>query len=77
MSNTIERHVPWPRDRYWRPGEPLTIEEDGAAVTYRLRGVMRDTDPASEFATVTLEPIRSVSTQDARPDSAQELSNAG
>ena len=77
MPTTIERLVPWPRDRYWRPGEPLTIEENGAAVTYRLRGVMRDTDPASEFATVTLEPIRSVSTQEEQADSAQELSNAG
>ncbi|MGI8657283.1 MAG: hypothetical protein ACR2K4_00750 [Candidatus Limnocylindria bacterium] len=39
----------------------MTLVENGAAITYRLHGVMRDTDPASAFATVTLEPLRSVS----------------
>lgn len=34
-------------------------------VTGRLRGVMRDSDPASPYATVTLEPIRAV--EPARP----------
>ena len=57
----IERRSPWPRQRHWRPGEPLTLTERGRAVTYRLRGVMRDPDPASDFATVTLERLRVVS----------------
>ena len=29
-------------------------------MTCLLRGVMRDTDPSSHYATVTLEPIRTV-----------------
>ena len=56
----IETRIPWPRGRPWRPGEPITLELEGTIVTGRLRGVMRDTDPASAFATVTLEPIRTV-----------------
>lgn len=36
----------------------MTLTADGETITYRLRGVMRDTDPASAFATVTLEPLR-------------------
>lgn len=60
-SSSVERRIPLPRDRHWRPGEPMTLVENGAAITYRLHGVMRDTDPASAFATVTLEPLRSVS----------------
>ncbi len=63
----IERHIPWPRDRHWRPGEPLTLTDDGQSVTYLLRGVMRDTDPRSEFATVTLELQRAVPA-DAEPE---------
>lgn len=58
MTRLIQRRIPWPRDRFWRPGEPITLPDGGAAITYRLRGVMRDTDPASHFATVQLEPIR-------------------
>lgn len=78
MPPTIERHLPWPRDRFWRPGEPMTLEENGECVTYRVRGVMRDMNPASEFATVTLEPIRSVPLEDGgEPDLEQGLSNAG
>ncbi len=58
----LERHIPWPRDRHWRPGEPITLtDDDGMTVTYRLRGVMRDTDPSSAHATVSLEPIRTMS----------------
>jgi hypothetical protein len=59
----IESRIPWPRGRYWRPGEPLTITTDGVAVTYLLRGVMRDADPTSEWAVVTLEPVREVEGQ--------------
>ena len=55
---TIETRIAWPRHRFWRPGEPMTLEIDGAVITGRLRGVMRDTDPASSFATITLEPMR-------------------
>lgn len=57
---SIETRIPWPRDRRWRPGEPMTLDLDGQSVTYLLRGVMRDTDPASHYATVTLEPMRTV-----------------
>lgn len=58
---SIERHIPWPRDRTWRPGEPITLtDEAGATITYRLRGVMRDTDPGSAFALVSLEPLRTI-----------------
>jgi hypothetical protein len=66
----IERRMPWPRDRHWRPGEPMTISESGTTVTYRLRGVMRDTEPDSHFATVTLEPIRAIETDEARLSAA-------
>lgn len=66
----IERRIPWPRQRHWRPGEPVTLTERGRAVTYRLRGVMRDPDPASDFATVTLERLRVVSLGD---DDAGEI----
>jgi len=38
----------------------MTFIDGGTATTYRLRGVMRDTDPGSEFATVSLEPLRAV-----------------
>ncbi len=74
--SSVERHIPWPRDRHWRPGEPITLVEDGETITYRLRGVMRDTDPSSAFATVTLEAIRSLPLDGALPGDA-ELSNAG
>lgn len=57
----VEFRIPWPRNRFWRPGQPITIATDeGTEVTYRLRGVMRDHDPASEYATVLLEPIRTL-----------------
>jgi len=59
-GTTVERHVPWLRNRHWRPGEAMMLTEDGVTVTYRLRGVMRDGDPGSDFATVTLEPMRSL-----------------
>ena len=55
---SIETRIPWPRERRWRPGEPMTLDLDGRIVTCLLRGVMRDTDPGSHYATVTLEPIR-------------------
>lgn len=58
--DTIETRIPWPRGRFWRPGEPITLELEGTVVTARLRGVMRDTDPSSGWATVTLEPMRTV-----------------
>ncbi|MGH2382103.1 MAG: hypothetical protein ACRDG7_12905 [Candidatus Limnocylindria bacterium] len=38
----------------------MTLTVDGETITYRLRGVMRDTDPASEFAIVSLEPVRTL-----------------
>jgi hypothetical protein len=60
---TIETRIPWPRGRFWRPGEPITLELEGTVVTGRLRGVMRDTDPYSAYATVTLEPIRAVESE--------------
>lgn len=71
---SVERRIPWPRDRQWRPGEPMTIVEDGLAITFRLRGVMRDTDPSSAFATVTLEPVRSVAADEVQP---AQLPNVG
>lgn len=67
--------MPWSRDRYWRPGEPFTLDEDGGSVTYLLRGVMRDTDPSSAFATLTLELVRAV--PDERTGAAEPLSAAG
>ncbi|MEO5985628.1 MAG: hypothetical protein ABIQ23_01295 [Candidatus Limnocylindria bacterium] len=71
---SVERRIPWPRDRLWRPGEPMTIVEDGLATTFLLRGVMRDTDPSSAFATVTLEPARSIVVDE---DLTAELPNVG
>lgn len=68
--DTIETRIPWPRDRFWRPGEPITLELDGRIVTGRLRGVMRDTDPSSANATVILEPIRSVEAERPRRSAA-------
>jgi hypothetical protein len=74
-GRTLERHIPWPRDRQWRPGEPMTVTEHGLTITYRLRGVMRDADPASAHATLTLEPVRTV---EAESDETEEpLSAAG
>ena len=58
----VESRIPWPRGRFWRPGEPITLTEGDASVTYLLRGVMRDADPESVYATVLLEPIRTVAT---------------
>jgi hypothetical protein len=58
----VEARIPWPRGRFWRPGEPITLTKGDASVTYLLRGVMRDADPESVYATVLLEPIRTVAT---------------
>jgi hypothetical protein len=58
---TIQRRIPWPRGRPWRPGEPLTLTDEGMATTYLLRGVMQESDPSIHYATVTLEPIRTMS----------------
>ncbi|MCV0402743.1 MAG: hypothetical protein K5924_03420 [Chloroflexi bacterium] len=56
----------------------MTLVENGESVTYRVRGVMRDMNPASEFATVTLEPIRSVPLEDVVETKLEQgLSNAG
>lgn len=60
VNERIETRIEWPRDRPWRPGEPITLTVEGRVVTYRLRGVMRDADPVSAFATVVLEPVREV-----------------
>ena len=68
--DTIETRIPWPRNRFWRPGEPITVELDGRIVTGRLRGVMRDTDPASAHATILLEPIRTVDAEHPRRSAA-------
>jgi hypothetical protein len=46
----------------------MTLTADGETTTYRLRGVMRDTDPTSEFATVTLEPLRELANEVAGGD---------
>jgi hypothetical protein len=53
----LESRIPWPRGRFWRPGELITLPQAGSSTTYRLRGVMRDADPDSEYATVLLEPV--------------------
>lgn len=68
--DTIETRIPWPRTRFWRPGEPITLELDGRIVTGRLRGVMRDPDPSSAHATVILEPVRSVDREQPRRSAA-------
>ena len=52
------------------------MTERGRTVTFRLRGVMRDTDPRSEFATVTLEPVRAIADGDP-VERDEELSAAG
>lgn len=64
----VERRVPWPRDRRWRPGEPMTFSEGDASTTYLLRGVHRDTEPDSEWAVVTLEPVRSIALEEREDD---------
>lgn len=46
------------------------MTEDGLTITYRLRGVMRDADPTSAHATVTLEPVRTVEAETEEPLSA-------
>jgi len=56
----VEARIPWPRGRFWRPGEPITLPDEGASVTYLLRGVIQDADPESGYATVLLEPMRAV-----------------
>jgi hypothetical protein len=69
-EGTIERRIPWPRDRTWRPGEPITVTEEGGTTTYLLRGVMRDGNPTSAYATVRLEPMRTVAAEIEEPLSA-------
>ncbi len=60
LRDSIERRIPWPRTRPWRPGEAISLPDDsGVTATFLLRGVHRDSDPDSAFATVTLEPIGS------------------
>ena len=66
----LEVRIPWPRGRFWRPGEPITLTEGDASVTYLLRGVMRDADPESVYATVLLEPMRTV------PKDAEDVASA-
>ena len=68
----LEVRIPWPRGRFWRPGEPITLTKGDASVTYLLRGVMRDADPESVYATVLLEPMRSVAT-----DAVEDVASAG
>jgi hypothetical protein len=53
----------------------MTLEFEGRTVTCLLRGVMRDTDPSSHYATVTLEPIRT--TAAAAATDADAVSAAG
>jgi hypothetical protein len=38
----------------------MTVTENGVSVTYLLRGVTRDPSPNSNYATVLLEPVRSI-----------------
>ena len=54
----------------------MTVTERGRTATYRLRGVMRDTDPRSEFAIVTLELVRAIADGD-RVEPDEELSAIG
>lgn len=70
----IESRIPWPRERFWRPGEPITLTEDGASVTYLLRGVFLESD--GTHATVLLEPIRSVTAEPPTPTLADDLASA-
>jgi hypothetical protein len=72
----IEVRMPWPRTRGWRPGEPITVEVDGATITGRLRGVMRDAVPGSDDATVTIEPLRTIAASE-DDDPTLDLSAAG
>jgi hypothetical protein len=60
----IERRIAWPRTRAWRPGEPLTLTIDGLTTTCLLRGVNRDANPKSAYATVTLEPVRELAAEE-------------
>ncbi len=46
----------------------MTLNLEGRTVTCLLRGVMRDTDPASNYATVTLQPIRTTAAAAAGTD---------
>ena len=69
--STIEARIRWPRGRFWRPGEPITLTKGDESVTYLLRGVMRDADPKSGYATVLLEPVRSVGS-----DAGDDLASA-
>jgi hypothetical protein len=71
----VESRIPWPRGKFWRPGEPITLSEDGVAVTYLLRAVVRDADPGSTHATVHLEPVRTLA-EDGRPVSDEDVASA-
>ena len=53
----------------------MTLDIDGRTLTCLLRGVMRDTDPGSNYATVTLEPIRTAAA--ARATGEDAVSAAG
>ena len=55
----------------------MTLDLDGRTVTCLLRGVMRDTDPGSNYATVTLQPIRTVATTAAAATDEDAVSAAG
>jgi hypothetical protein len=70
----VEARIPWPRGRFWRPGEPITLPEGNASVTYLLRGVTRDADPKSVYATVLLERVRTVGA--AGPDADEDVASA-
>ena len=54
----------------------MTLTDDGETTTYRLRGVMRDPDPRSAFATLSLEPLRTLEREN-EAEGEDELSAAG
>ncbi|MGQ0608582.1 MAG: hypothetical protein ACT4OQ_08990 [Chloroflexota bacterium] len=56
----------------------MTLTDGGETTTYRLRGVMRDPDPRSAFATLSLEPLRTLESEDGTEgDGEGKLSAAG
>lgn len=57
-----ESRIPWHPGRLWRPGEVMRVSEGELVGTFRLRSVVQDHDPSSEFATVLLEPIEEIDT---------------
>lgn len=72
----IESRIPWPRGRYWRPGEPITLTDDGVSTTYLLRGVFLDAESHGTHATVLLEPIRSVDDSASSAATGDDLTSA-